>query len=54
MLPVPVVQVLKASNIMMKGKRANLLQNTQKEIRKLKWLFQEKRQLILGINSGIP
>lgn len=50
----PAVQVLKASYIMMKGKRANLMQNTQKEIRRLKLALSRKRRLMLGINSGIP
>lgn len=48
------MQVLKGLYITMKGKKANLMQTTQKEIKKLKSALSRKRQLMRGINSGIP
>jgi hypothetical protein len=38
----------------MKGKRADLMQTTQKEIRRLRLGLSRKKQLMRGTNSGIP
>jgi hypothetical protein len=48
------LQALKGLYITMKGKRADLMQTTQKEIRRLRLGLSRKKQLMLGTNSGIP